>query len=220
MSMTANPEKLRNGKICESHPGLNGLRWKSSSSCVQCQKDSQEARRRDKGIQAKTKLPDDVAKERIRQRDLARNRKRRLDDDYNAAQLERKKAWRSANSESHKEASRNYDRLQMRTNMQRRLSKNLRHRLRKAVIGEFRAGSAVRDLGMPVGEFRAYIEKKFTEGMSWENYGEWHLDHIKPLKLFDLSEPNQFKLACHYSNIQPLWAKDNLSKWCHYKAGI
>ena len=50
--------------------------------------------------------------------------------------------------------------------------------------------------------------------MSWENHSQtgWHIDHIKPLSRFDLSDREQFLEACHYSNLQPLWAEDNLSK--------
>lgn len=48
--------------------------------------------------------------------------------------------------------------------------------------------------------------------MTWENYGEWHLDHIKPLVSFDLTKRVQFLETCHYTNYQPLWAKDNLTK--------
>jgi hypothetical protein len=59
---------------------------------------------------------------------------------------------------------------------------------------------------------RKYIEKQFTEGMSWDNYGKWHIDHIKPISKFNLLDPNQQKLAFHYTNLQPLWAVDNLRK--------
>lgn len=58
--------------------------------------------------------------------------------------------------------------------------------------------------------FINYISSKFTEGMSFENYGKWHLDHIKPL-----SDCNNYKDIIgynHYTNIQPLWAKDNILK--------
>jgi len=48
--------------------------------------------------------------------------------------------------------------------------------------------------------------------MLWSNYGEWHIDHIKPLASFDLSDRKQLLEACHYTNLQPLWAQDNLSK--------
>jgi hypothetical protein len=55
-----------------------------------------------------------------------------------------------------------------------------------------------------------YIESKFKDGMNWQNRNEWHIDHIKPLSLAK-SEEELYKL-CHYTNLQPLWAKDNLSK--------
>lgn len=48
--------------------------------------------------------------------------------------------------------------------------------------------------------------------MSFENYGEWHIDHIRPLASFDLRDPDQVKAACHFSNLQPLWAAENIRK--------
>jgi len=48
--------------------------------------------------------------------------------------------------------------------------------------------------------------------MSWDNYGFWHVDHIKPLAFFDLTNPEELKKVCHYTNLQPLWAEENLKK--------
>ena len=58
--------------------------------------------------------------------------------------------------------------------------------------------------------FIQYIQEKFTEGMTLENYGQWHLDHIIPLATAKTRE-DVVRLN-HYTNFQPLWAKDNLSK--------
>jgi hypothetical protein len=62
--------------------------------------------------------------------------------------------------------------------------------------------------------FISHIEKQFTEGMAWENYGlkGWHVDHIIPLSSFDLTVEDEVKKACHYTNLQPLWWQDNLEK--------
>ncbi len=57
---------------------------------------------------------------------------------------------------------------------------------------------------------KKYIESKFTNGMNWSNHGEWHIDHIIPLASAE-TETDLIKL-CHYTNLQPLWAFDNLSK--------
>lgn len=96
------------------------------------------------------------------------------------------------------------------------LKDRLRQRLSKAIRGRYKSGSAVRDLGCSIEEFMEYIAAKFQPGMGWDNYGSWHLDHIKPLYLFDLSDKNQLRLAVHYSNLQPLWAIDNSSKQHKY----
>jgi len=58
------------------------------------------------------------------------------------------------------------------------------------------------------------MQSLFKEGMHWSNntmHG-WHIDHIKPISSFDLTNPEQLKKCCHYSNLQPLWAIDNLIK--------
>jgi hypothetical protein len=93
-----------------------------------------------------------------------------------------------------------------------RLRLNLRNRLNAAVRNGCKAGSAVRDLGCTIEEFIAYIAGLFLPGMSWENWGKWHLDHIKPLASFDLTDRDQFLAACHYTNMRPLWSADNLRK--------
>lgn len=65
-------------------------------------------------------------------------------------------------------------------------------------------------LGCTIEEFKNYLESLFLDSMSWENYGEWHLDHIIPVSWAE-GEDEVIKLN-NYKNFQPLWAKDNLSK--------
>lgn len=65
-------------------------------------------------------------------------------------------------------------------------------------------------LGCSYDFFKSYIEEKFVDGMNWDNQGEWHYDHIKPISLAKTEE--EVLLLSHYTNFQPLWAKDNLKK--------
>ena len=65
-------------------------------------------------------------------------------------------------------------------------------------------------VGLTAEDLKKYIESKFKEGMSWDNYGKWHLDHIKPLHHSE-NEEDLLKLN-HYTTLQPLWAEDNLKK--------
>jgi hypothetical protein len=69
-------------------------------------------------------------------------------------------------------------------------------------------------LGAPIEFVRLHIESQFLPGMSWKNHGKhgWHIDHIKPISSFDLTDPEQVKKAGHYTNLAPLWAYDNWSK--------
>jgi hypothetical protein len=110
---------------------------------------------------------------------------------------ERHAKWRDNNKEKIKE---------YREVPTHKIAFNLRSRLSRAVKRDLKCGSAVKDLGCTIVELKKYLESKFLPGMSWDNYGThgWHIDHIKPLNLFDLTNPEQLKEACHYSNLQPL----------------
>lgn len=93
-----------------------------------------------------------------------------------------------------------------------RLKRSLRSRLYNALRGNYKSGSAVRDLGCSIQELKVYLESKFQQDMSWSNYGKWHIDHVVALNNFDLTVPEELKKACHYTNLQPLWASDNIRK--------
>ena len=75
-------------------------------------------------------------------------------------------------------------------------------------------GSAIKNLGCSVIELRAHIESLWKEGMTWENHGKfgWHIDHKISLSSVDLASSEQVKRVCHYTNLQPLWWRENLSK--------
>jgi len=69
-------------------------------------------------------------------------------------------------------------------------------------------------VGCDITEVKTYIELQWQPGMTWENHGNrgWHIDHIKPVNTFDLTDIEQQKLCFHYTNLRPLWAADNLSR--------
>jgi hypothetical protein len=107
---------------------------------------------------------------------------------------------------------RDYEMNRLRNDTNYKLAKKLRDRVRHVVRGDQKAGSAVKDLGCSLNEYKLYLESKFRSGMAWENYGQWHIDHVRPLVDFDLTDREQFLEACHYTNLQPLWAGENWSK--------
>ena len=112
----------------------------------------------------------------------------------------------------YREVSRAYDRRRYHGDVNFRLAHILRRRLKAALCGEAKRGSAVEDLGCPIGALKAWLMYQFEDGMSWDNYGEWHIDHVLPLASFDLIDREQLLKACTWQNLQPLWAKDNQSK--------
>lgn len=130
------------------------------------------------------------------------------------ANKEKKLDYAKKNRKRRSETARVYRANRLATDTCYRLASRLRGRLYRAVRHIYKTGSAVRDLGCSIPALKAYLESKFQPGMSWSNYGRygWHIDHIRPLILFDLSDRSQLLQACNYTNLQPLWAQDNLKK--------
>jgi DNA/RNA endonuclease G (NUC1) len=93
-----------------------------------------------------------------------------------------------------------------------RIKQALRRRINHALRGTSKSAPTFTLLGCPIDIFRAHLEKQFKPGMSWSNYGKWHIDHIRPCASFDLSKQEEQKKCFHYTNLQPLWALDNLHK--------
>lgn len=119
--------------------------------------------------------------------------------------------YRKENKTSAREYMREYERSRKSTDLDFKLRCVLRGRMSKAVrFGK--AGSAIKDLGCTVSELRAHLESLFQQGMSWENYGEWHIDHMVALATVNLLDPVQFRKVAHYTNLQPLWKGDNVKK--------
>lgn len=89
---------------------------------------------------------------------------------------------------------------------------NLRTRLGAAVRGASKSAKTIELLGCEIAHLMIHLESQFTEGMTWENYGQWHIDHVKPCASFDFTEPAQQRACFHWTNLQPLWGIDNILK--------
>ena len=178
------------GKPCKR--GHVAERQVSSKLCMECQRDVVARWRKD-----------NLERERALER----------------AGHHRNKEKRNAYSRDYNRRNRqrlyDYNRLWWKANPEKfnRLANLLRTRLRVALRGNYKTGSAVKDLGCSIEDFRLYIAKQFSVGMSWDNHGTvWQLDHIRPLALFDLGDRGQFLQACHYTNLQPLFSEDHKRK--------
>ncbi len=90
----------------------------------------------------------------------------------------------------------------------------LRTRIRRALkfFGAPKNGRTAELIGCDMPFLRRHIEKQFKQGMSWANHGVWHLDHIRPCASFRLSDPEQQRACFSWTNLQPLWRLENISK--------
>jgi len=102
-----------------------------------------------------------------------------------------------------------------------KLLNSLRSRLSSLTKGGRKSASTMDLTGCTVEALRQHLEAQFTDGMSWTNYGRdgWHIDHIRPCASFDLTDPEQQRQCFHYSNLQPLWAADNIRKGAKHEKG-
>ena len=118
------------------------------------------------------------------------------------------KQWRKANREN----INRYQKQKRDTDPLFKLKDNLRNRTRYAFKnkGYSKNTKTQKMLGVDWDIVKKHIQRQFTKGMNWNNYGEWHIDHIIPLA--SAKTPERLKQLCHYTNLQPMWAVDNLSK--------
>jgi hypothetical protein len=97
-------------------------------------------------------------------------------------------------------------------NIEHVLKERLRQRVRDTITKGYKSASTLTLLGCDINTFKNHLHGQFTLGMSWDNYGDWHIDHIIPCDSFDLTIPEEQAKCFHYTNCQPLWAKDNIIK--------
>jgi hypothetical protein len=122
--------------------------------------------------------------------------------------IKRQRAARAANPEQYRMYSRRNYKTRL-TKPAYRVAASMRASLHKALRGEKRARTFAM-LGYSRDDLMTCLERQFTKGISWKNYGAWHIDHKRPSSSFDL--PRQLIECWALPNLQPLWAFDNLSK--------
>ena len=122
--------------------------------------------------------------------------------------------WRDTNREHVNEKKRIYEKNKKDTDPHYRLSCYTRTAvytcLKENNISKYRSTFDL--LPFTLESLITHLEKQFTEGMCWDNYGEWHLDHILPMNSFDFDKENSFSDCWSLGNLQPLWSFENLSK--------
>lgn len=123
----------------------------------------------------------------------------------------RGRLWKLKNPERNRELARAQQKRYW-TIPEKRILMTLRMRIRMALKHNSKYGTTKELLGLSIPEVKKYLESKFKSGMTWVNHGKWHLDHIRPLSAFDLAKPEEQQKAFHYTNLQPLWAIENLKK--------
>lgn len=148
-------------------------------------------------------------------------RKRSWSEANRTALLAGKSAWYAANRESIRVRSKLYRqrnkekiKAEYASNPKARVSRNMSNNIRYC-IGRKKNGARWESLvGYTLSDLTSHLERQFVRGMSWDNYGEWHIDHILPIAGFEFetaSDP-EFRAAWALSNLRPLWARENQSK--------
>lgn len=134
--------------------------------------------------------------------------------EYRDTHVEERKLYKKKYREENKELIREQYKAWLNEKPIRKIAKSCRNRLREFIKGNgFTKYKSFSDyIGCTQEELKLYIESKFQEGMTWENYGNWHLDHVVPLSSAKTEE--QLYKLCHYTNLQPLLAEENLKKNC------
>lgn len=189
-----NIKKYFTGKPCKY--GHVALRFSCNAKCLHCHEDS---------LERPKKILTDLDKLEKRKNDQ-KNRGRKYYEMNKSKVKQRSKSWKKNNPDKLRDSG-----LKWRSKETSKAITFMRSSLRRVLKTE-KNGRTEKILGYTRFDLIKHIEKQFTKGMSWDNYGEWHIDHIIPVSVLlsqGVTEPN--KINC-LSNLRPLWAGDNLSK--------
>lgn len=185
-----------------------------TKSCTKCTEEKpatleffHKSKREKDGLRSQCKIC--RAKEKLEFRAKNRDRILKQSREYHARPEIKQKMHEYRTSERYRKMKREREKERRETDPLYKLTHYLRTSFNRYVKKE---NSTFEYIGIDKYEFFKYIESRFTEGMTWDNYGKWHIDHIKPLASFDFSTEEEIYKAWNYKNLQPLWAEDNLKK--------
>ena len=184
------------GKFCKH--GHRARRVTGGGKCVECgaSKESNEASRQWKQ----------------RNKDRKRISDKKWAESNKEIKAKSGREWYVNNKNKHLENCRNNKAIYLKNNPEYRLKCAMRGMLRRTIMGK--AGRSSDILGYTSRDLINHIERQFRKGMSWENHGEWHIDHIMPISaLLKSGVKDPKKINC-LSNLRPIWAQENLSKSC------
>lgn len=206
---------------CQSNfPATNEFFWKKLgklvTKCKECSKQEGNAsyyKHREKRLQAKSEYSE-KNKEVIQSRNqyqYTKNKEKRLLYQHE---------YHQNNKEKIKNYRREYMRNKCKTDIQTKMKINLSNRMRK--FFNKKGNRTIDFIGCSIDQLKIHLESKFKEGMNWENYGlyGWHVDHIRPCTSFDLSKKEEQEKCFHYTNLQPLWAEENIKKSNHWNTNV
>jgi len=145
--------------------------------------------------------------EKIRLKLFRSNNPEKMKEKYKKDKLKNPdyiKEWHKKNPNYNSE----YEKKRRETDTIFYLRKKVRNRIRDYF--RYKTKTTIEYLGCEIELLKEHLEKQFVDGMTWENKGDWHIDHIIPLSSAK-TEDELYKL-CHYTNLQPLWAIDNIKK--------
>jgi len=141
-----------------------------------------------------------------------KERKKEYNKEYRLKNKKRIKEHMKEYRLKNREHINQWEKERKRTNPNFKLRHCLKSRILKFLKKKNKSKKTMELVGCTIDELWTHLESQFKEGMIRENHGSWHVDHIKPCASFNLTDPEQQRICFHYTNLQPLWAFDNISK--------
>jgi len=144
---------------------------------------------------------------------IINKRKRNYQKLYCSKNKEKILKWAKKARMKRRDKFNKYIRDRLKTDINFKLRKTIRARIRLALKNDKKRSKTLKLLGVNnIITAKKHLEKLFKPRMTWKNHGKWHIDHIIPCSSFDLTKASEQRECFHYTNLQPLWASENLAK--------